>query len=451
MNSKGEFSGFLLGGVNSGSGKTTLALALMRAFARRGLAVAPFKCGPDYIDPSFHRQAAGRPSANLDTFFLDDRQLEELFRRRATDCDMAIVEGVMGLFDGTGSDFRQGSSAEIALKLELPVILVVNARGLSGSIAPLVKGFADWNPQLRIAGVIADFTGSAAHAEILARTLETAQLPPLLGYLQRNDCWRLPERHLGLSTGPLDSGWLDALAEEAERTIDLDQLLALTRRPQPEPPPVESLPPVQTRLGVARDAAFQFHYEENFELLRKFGVATVDFSPLADSELPPELDGLWFGGGYPELYAEQLASNTSLLEAIRDFAGRNRPIYGECGGYLYLAETLTDLEGRSHRMTALLPGHATMNRRLAALGYRELVTTVPGIFGPPGTPLRGHEFHYSTMELPAGGTALFDATDPRGRGFRAGTVSGRVSGSYIHLALASNPTAARHFAGELAK
>lgn len=445
-------SAFLLGGVNSGSGKTTLAAALLRALRRRGIDVAPFKCGPDYIDPSFHRQAAGRASFNLDPCFHAGAALRSAFARSAATADAAVVEGVMGLFDGTCPGTRAGSSAEIAARLGLPVVLVVNARGISGSIAPLVKGFCEWDPEVRIAGVIADFTGSARHGQLLADALRTAGLPPLLGRFDRNEAWRLPERHLGLTTGTLDDALLDRMADAAEESIDLDQLLELARIHRPAA--VVSVAAQATsglRLGVAQDEAFHFYYEENFELLRERGVELVFFSPLHDRDLPPELDGLWFGGGYPELFAETLAANDAMLDAVRSFAASGRVVWGECGGFLYLLAGLTGFDGVRYPMLGLLPGEGKMHSRLSALGYREAVTAADGLFGPAGTRIQGHEFHYSSAELPAGTQPFFHARTLHGETSEAGSVHNRIAGSYLHLHFASNPAALDHFVKELAR
>ena len=450
MNS--EFlSAFLLGGVNSGSGKTTLAAALLRALRRRGLDVAPFKCGPDYIDPSFHRQAAGRASFNLDPYFHAGETLHCAFARSAATADAAVVEGVMGLFDGPHPGSRAGSSAEIAARLHLPVVLVVNARGISGSIAPLVKGFCEWDPDVRIAGVIADFTGSARHGELLADALRAAGLPPLLGRFDRNEAWKLPERHLGLTVGTLDDAVLDRMADAAEESIDLDRLLELVRIPRPAAGPAAGPERPALRLGVARDEAFHFYYEENFELLRERGVELVFFSPLHDRNLPPELDGLWFGGGYPELFAGTLAANGAMLDAVRNFAASGRVVWGECGGFLYLLDGLTGPDGIRYPLLGLLPGEGKMHNRLAALGYREAVTAADGLFGPAGTRIWGHEFHYSSAEPAAGTRPLFHARTLHGETSEAGSVRNRVAGSYLHLHFASNPAALDHFVKELAR
>jgi len=444
-------SRFLIAGTNSGCGKTTLTLGLLRALARRGLAVAPFKCGPDYIDPLFHRQAAKRDSINLDTFLSGPDGVRRGFAVHAAGADAAVVEGVMGLFDGNTPGSDAGSSAEIAALLELPVILAVNARGMAGSIAPLVRGFAGWRPDVRIAGVIANNVGSPRHTELLRASLECAGLPPLLGGVERDDRWTLPERHLGLAVGTLEESWLDALADATERSIDLDRLLSVSRGGKAESGEKKEYPQVRARLGVARDEAFLFYYPENFDRLRECGVETVAFSPLHDQGLPEGLSGLCFGGGFPELYAEQLAANRPMYRAVRDFAASGRPVYGECGGYLYLLETLTDFDGHAHPMLGLLPGHAKMGRKLASLGYRELGTIADTGFGPAGTRLRGHEFHYSALTVEPEGTKLFMAKDLHGSTRPAGSVRKNVAGSYIHLHFNSNPEAARAFAERLCR
>ncbi len=447
---------FLIGGVNSGSGKTTLALALMRAFTRRGLHVAPFKCGPDYIDPFFHRQAAGRPSINLDTYLMGHEGVRESFAANLADADVAVVEGVMGLYDGIRPDSTAGSSGEIASLLDLPVLLAVNARGLSGSIAPLVKGFAQWRSTVRIAGVAATFTGSPEHALLLRDALKAADLPPLLGTLRRNPKWKLPERHLGLSWNSVSDAWLDALADAVEEEMDLDALLAavsdVAERPDDEEEDASAPPPASVRLAVARDEAFCFYYEDNFRLLREAGAELVDFSPLHDDALPENIDGVYLGGGFLELYGAQLAENHSMLDSIRAFAAQGKWIYGECGGYLYLLESLTDFHGVRHPMLGLLPGEARMNDHLNSLGYRELHCVADSVFRK-GCRLRGHEFHYSSARSEEDCTELFEARNVRNLAVfsSAGALRGTVCGSYAHLHFASNPEAARQWGEALKK
>lgn len=266
--------------------------------------------------------------------------------------------------------------------------------------------------------------------------------------MPRDERLTLPERHLGLATGTLEASWLDLLGDTVGGAVDLDRLLELTREPLPEPGPCrrEPLPEPELRLGVACDEAFNFHYRENFDLLRQLGVEPVGFSPLRRPELPGDLDGLWFGGGFPELYAQELAANAAMLDSIRSFAASGRPVYGECGGYLYLLEALTGFDGVRHPLLGLLPGEAVMRDRLASLGYREVETVSDTVFGPAGTRLRGHEFHYSALAAEPGGKPLFAAKDLRGNVRPAGSARGNVCGSYIHLYFGSNPAAAAAFA-----
>ncbi|MDR0931695.1 MAG: cobyrinate a,c-diamide synthase [Victivallales bacterium] len=442
-------SAFMIAGTNSGGGKTTLTLGILRALIQRGVTVSPFKCGPDYIDPLFHQAAAKCSSINCDTFLMGKAGVKTSCIRNSSKSQVSVFEGVMGLFDGNAPGEISGSSAEIAALLKLPVILVVNARGLSGSIAPLVRGFARWNSHVRIVGVIANFVGSTRHADLLRDSLKLANLPPLLGVLFRDEKWKLPERHLGLSTELPTEEWLESLGREVENSIDIDRILELTCLESPLEYNGISLPNPTTRLGVAYDEAFGFYYSENFDLLRQSGVEICFFSPLHDAELPPDLDGLYFGGGFPELYAGQLSQNSSMLKAIRDFADSGRIVYGECGGYLFLLKSLTDLDGKNHPMLGLLPGEARMGKKLACLGYRELETCAESIFGATGTKLRGHEFHYSSLSGKPPQNPLFYAQNLRGEQFPAGSICNNVYGSYVHLHFASNPAAVKAFAKRL--
>ena len=435
MSDNKHISRFMIAGTNSGSGKTTLTLGILRALKRRGLKVIPFKCGPDYIDPLFHRQAAGTVSRNLDPFFGSESE----FYRQAPAHDAAVVEGVMGLFDGIYPDRLDGSCAEIAAKLQLPVVLTVNAQGISGSIAPLVKGFAQWHPEVKILGVLANKVGSVRHAELLKKALESAGLPPLLGYLIRNERWILPERHLGLSVGQLDEDWLNDLADEIEKSVRLDDLLRLSETELPAIPE-EAVPPAVRRLGVAQDEAFCFYYEANLSALRRNGVEIVPFSPLHDPSLPENLDGIYLGGGYPELYLKELNANGDMMQSIRKFAA-DHFVYGECGGYLFLLESLETFDGEVLPGLDLLPGRAKMNRKLSSLGYRE-------VSGPWGS-ARGHEFHYSSLTALPEGPYLWQVRDKHGNRSECGGIRGRVCGSYIHLYFADDPEILQVFLEQL--
>jgi cobyrinic acid a,c-diamide synthase len=440
--------GLVIAGTQSGVGKTTITLGLIAALRRRGLVVQPFKVGPDFIDPGHHTVAAGRVSRNLDGWMLSQDVNLALFRRQAAAAQVAVVEGVMGLFDGYDGLSEAGSTAQIAKWLGLPVLLVVDARSLARSAAALVQGYATFDPDLAMAGVVFNRIGSAAHLNYLQQAL--SQLGGIKGFggLPREAELAIPERHLGLTTAedhPLEEGRLEQLAGFLEQNLDLDGLLASL--------PVLTIPretaaedtPACVRLGVARDAAFCFYYQENLELLAHFGAEIVPFSPLTDQDLPPDLHGVYLGGGYPELYAEPLAANTGLKQSLAAQAAAGLPIYAECGGLMYLSLEIEDLAGQRHPMAGVLPLKVRMLPRLKALGYREITLTAPGLLGPGGTKARGHEFHYSEIaaelaDLPR----LYQITARQGAAAAAeGYCLHNVLASYVHLHFGSNPEVAR--------
>lgn len=442
-------SGCLIAGTRSGCGKTSVALGLMAALARRGLAVAPFKSGPDFIDPGLHALATGRPSHNLDTWMLPEQALRGIFAREAAGADLALVEGAMGLFDGRSPVDGEGSAADLAKLLGLPVLLVVEASSLSRSLAALVQGFTRFDPQLAFAGIVLNRVGSEAHAQSLAASLAAfAPEIPLLGCLPRLDEAALPSRHLGLVTAqdaPAPLTRIDLLAEACERYLDLDGLLSRLPRLDLAAPADPAPTPACARLGLARDAAFCFVYEENLRLLRAAGAEIVEFSPLAEKRLPPDLDGLYLPGGYPELSAFRLSQNTGLRKDVLAFARSGKPVLAECGGLLYLAERLA-VEGQRFSMCGVFPFAAIMNRKRAALGYREITTTRPTLLGPAGTTLRGHEFHYSSLDpAPQDAETAFRVTGARGPLPDEGFVRDAALATYMHLHLASCPDAAAAF------
>jgi len=389
----------IIAGTSSGCGKTSVALGLMKAFARKGLVVQGFKSGPDFIDPGLHRMATGLPSHNLDGWMLTAEENHRIFRRNHEGCDLSIIEGAMGLFDGIGAVSEEGSSAQLAKILGVPVMLVVNARGMARSAAALVKGYAEFDPELRLDSVLFNMTGSPAHGQILAQAMDGRGIK-VLGSLQRQADLPLPSRHLGLVTADdLDrrEERLNALADWVERCIDLDALL--------EALPECCLPSLsdggvrmpEIRIGYARDRAFCFYYEENLRMLRQAGAELVPFSPLHDTNLPPALKGLYLGGGYPELHAAELASNTAMRGKIRDFCQSGKPVYAECGGFMYLMKNLRTRDGREHPMAGVFDFSCHMENRHQALGYREISLTALSPLGASGEKARGHEFHYSQM------------------------------------------------------
>ncbi len=458
-----KMSAFMVAGTHSGCGKTTVSLGIMAALARRGLRVAPFKAGPDFIDPGHHRLVTGRDSHNLDGWMMDRDSNRRIFRRYARNADTAVVEGVMGLYDGFSGREETGSSAQMAKWLGLPVLLVIDARSMARSAAAIALGFRGFDRELHIGGIILNRVGSAAHGEMIREAIETT-VPdlPIMGYLSRQEDLEIPSRHLGLVTagdlGP-DAPHRDKLADWIEDGLDLDSLLRQTGgyelhedmagpgRPVHLPPRPRGAAGERVRIGIAQDEAFCFYYGENLRLLAEAGATLVPFSPLRDSHLPEGLHGMILGGGYPELYGEKLARNRGLLEEIRRFAGNGRPIYAECGGFMFLMHTIRDLAGRRHRMAGIFPLACQMEPRLQALGYREITTGEDCVLGPAGTTVRGHEFHYSNADLEDKRLRpIYKVSGRKGAiHTREGFVNGHVLGSYIHLHWGSNPAAAANF------
>lgn len=449
-------NGFLIAAPQSGSGKTTVSLAIMAAFARRGMAVAPFKCGPDFIDPGYHSLVTGHASINLDGWMCPADFVRETFLHHSAGADIAIVEGVMGLFDGIGSSSGDGSSAQIAAITCAPVVLVVNARGMAASAAALVKGFADFDPQVRIAGVIFNNVGSDAHGELLRQSL-AASLPAVrvFGCVPRDESLAIPSRHLGLVSvedNPLSEAFVDRLAGMAERCLDLDGLGelgldSLRLRSVQAAQPTDSTrlasgaePPV--RIAVACDAAFCFCYEDNLRLLREAGAEIAFFSPLDDTGLPPGITGIYLPGGYPELYAERLAANAAMKTAITSAIRADMPVYAECGGLVYLSEGVEDAGG----FVGVLPVRARMLPKRKALGYRQVETCAAGILGTAGTVARGHEFHYSEINtMPDGIERTYRVTRQGVELAGEGYACRNCLASYIHLHFGSNPAIASGF------
>jgi cobyrinic acid a,c-diamide synthase len=446
-------------------GKTSLSLGLVRALARRGKRVQTFKVGPDFLDPTYLALASGRPCYNLDGWMMGQPYVRELFSRATRDADVAIIEGVMGLFDGASASSLEGSTAEIAIWLDVPVLLVINAHGLSRSAAAMVKGYAEFEPALRLAGVIANQSGTERHKVWIAESLRAAGLAPLLGAVPRGALPALSSRHLGLVTADpaaLPGETLDQLADACERFLNLDELVGLAKSAgdgesgaeAPASPASTTSPARRVRIGVARDEVFHFYYPDNLEMLRLCGAELVEFSPLRDSALPGDLDGLYLGGGYPELQAESLSQNGGMLAAVRGFAESGRCIYAECGGLMYLGRGLTDCDGRRHALCGILPIETAMLKKRAALGYVEARPDCDSVWGAGGARealrLRGHEFHYSNVGIDDSAAAGWrPAYSVRRRGREAldaeGFCKGSILASYIHVHFASCPEAAGLF------
>jgi cobyrinic acid a,c-diamide synthase len=434
----------VVAGTHSGVGKTSVTLGLIGALRRQGLVVQPFKVGPDFIDPQHHARAAGRPAHNLDGWMLSRAANLELFARHAADADVAVIEGMMGLFDGADARSDGGSAAEIADWLGAPVLLVIDASAMARSAAALVHGYATFRPGLRLAGVVANRVGSAGHAGLIAEALEDRHR--LVGWLEADPALTIAERHLGLHLPePGEEAVIELLADAVERSFDLAALLEaaeLDYRAAPEPAPAiqpERRPRV--RIGVARDEAFSFYYEDNLALLQAAGAELVEFSPLRD-QLPPDLRGIYFGGGYPELHAAALEANKGMRAAVASLAASGRPIYAECGGLIYLAEAL-QLDGQRYEMCGALALETEFPGPLE-LGYCEVETEAASIFGR-GHRARGHWFHKGRT---AGASHLAGSYRVERRGHEPaadGYVSGAVQASWVHLHFGSCPALASAF------
>ena len=442
--------GLLIAGNASGAGKTTMTLAMIAALRRRGLVVQPFKGGPDFLDTGHHSRVAGRVARNLDTWMLSREANEDAVRQAAVGADMVIVEGMMGLFDGKSGDSEAGSSAEIAKLLGLPVVLVLDASKSARSIAATVLGFELFDPELPLTGVILNRVAGERHFEMLEMAIAGRCKTPILGWLPREPAIAIPERHLGLQTaeeGAEMEALRDALAGLAEQHLDLDAISELTCSLDLAASHVARRSnELAVRIGVACDRAFSFYYEDNLDLLRQQGAEIVFFSPLHDAQLPPDLEALYFGGGYPELYAAQLAANTSLLAEVRDFAAAERPIYAECGGMIYLARQLTLLDGTSQAFANILPIAVEMTPKLVQFGYVTVSLTRDCLLGEAGTELRGHSFHHSRItEAPTLETAYNVAYSLSGRQESEGYTTGKVLASYLHVHFRTHPEIARHF------
>lgn len=438
---------FILAGTGSGCGKTTVTLGLLSVLQQRGMRVQPFKVGPDYLDTAWHTAISGVSSRNLDSFMLPASTLNALFNQQMQHTDVAVIEGVMGLYDGYGIDPNFCSSAALAKQLGVPVILLVDGKAVSTSIAATVMGFQHFDPKLRIAGVIVNRVNSDNHYQLLKHAIEHYCGIPVLGYVPVTSGVALPERHLGLVTAReslIDSQpWRD-FAVRIEQTLDIDTLLSLSQLaalPKGEWP---SLPTPNAGTGLtlalADDEAFNFYYPDNLQLLENAGVNIVRFSPLHDDHLP-ECQMLWLGGGYPELHARALAANTPMLNAIRAAHQRGVAIYAECGGLMYLGSTLRDGEGHVHTLVGVIPGHSEMGKRLTRFGYCQATARQPTLLADEGETLRGHEFHYSDFTPEQ--HAVMDCQKARDgkvlSQWQGGWQVGNTYASYLHIHFAQRP------------
>jgi cobyrinic acid a,c-diamide synthase len=440
---------FMVAGTASGVGKTTVALTLMAMLQQRGLRVQPFKCGPDFLDTGHHGAICGRPARNLDTWMLDVKANRAIFSNGCRNADAAVVEGMMGLYDGATGGGEEGSPAQIAKLLALPVVLVMDAAKSARSIAAVVKGFESFDPEVQFAGIVLNRVGSDKHYRLFESAIRSVTTVPLLGQLPTDAAIAIPERHLGLHTTEETTSAENRLVEFAQtglQHLDIEPLLSLSWRDiatETTAIPVPKLEETRVRIGVARDKAFSFYYEDNFDALRESGAEIVPFSPLTCAALPQNLDALYLGGGYPELYADALSRNATMSAGIRAFVESCKPVYAECGGMIYLSHALTTLDGQSYAMAGVLPVEFEMTQRLVHFGYVDVEFIENCLLGTRATRVRGHSFHCSRA---LSGTYMPTAFRLKyslsGREEIEGYQFKNVLASYVHLHFRGNPTLA---------
>ncbi|MBR2214140.1 MAG: cobyrinate a,c-diamide synthase [Selenomonadaceae bacterium] len=443
----------IIAATHSGAGKTTMVTGLIAALRERGLKVKGYKVGPDYIDPTYHTLAAGSPTHNLDTWLMPPATLRRLFATENQGADIAIIEGVMGLYDGGLKGVS--STAEIAKLLHAPILLVLDVKSMGASAAAVALGFCNYDPEVNIAGVLLNRVGSLSHAAMIREAL--ASLPvklPIYGILSRNEELTLPERHLGLipTAEMADEAVkvLDRLTAAVEARVNIEAVLKLARSAplfvEETPPPVAAHDGEKVRIAVAQDEAFSFYYPSSLKVLASLGAEIIPFSPLHDTFLP-EADGLILGGGFPEMYAKRLFRNTAMRVSIESAAFFGMPVYAECGGFMYLMDSMRDFTGESFPMTGVITGVAQMNKKLQTVGYVTATMERDTVLGKKGAVLRGHEFHFSTeqavgIEYPR----AYSVTKMRtGEKYLAGYAEGNVLGSYLHIHFAGCPEAAACF------
>ena len=441
----------VIAGVRSGVGKTTIATGVMGALTRRGNKVQPFKAGPDYIDPSYHQIACGVPSRNLDTWLCDHSTVLELFQRASAGCDVSVVEGVMGVFDGHSSLTEEGSTAQLAKLLGAPVILIADAAKVARSVAAEILGFQKFDPGLNVAGVILNGVGSDRHLEFCKPQIEATTGLPVLGYLPRKEEFIQPERHLGLIPtveGTVAQQWYDSVINQVEATMDVDAILKLAQSAKTPSASPTVYPEValssRVTIAVAQDMAFNFYYQDSLDLLTAWGAEIAPFSPLEDEKLPAGASGIYLGGGFPELFASHLSDNKPMHQSIMEAVASGVPVYAECGGLMYLGKSLSDLEGVTHPMVGVIPAESAMSQSRLTLGYREVESCSDNPVLQVGQRVRGHEFHWSTLaQQPGAEESVYKVIDQENRpdGFR----TRNVWASYVHIHLGSRPGLAARF------
>jgi cobyrinic acid a,c-diamide synthase len=464
----------VLAGMSSGVGKTTITTAFIAHVRAQGIQVQPFKVGPDYIDPSHLALAAVRPCYNLDTWMMPPSRMLDVFCMAAASAEIAVIEGMMGLYDGERSTSDVGSTAEVAKILQAPVVLVIDASAMARSAAAVVLGFQQLDPQVRIAGVIANRVGGAGHAHLLQEAIEAETGIPLLGYFHHSPDNLVPERHLGLvpaAESVVSTEQLTVLGQQFGQTCDSERLLALAREAPPiEPPWLEAgghkgpfpaphhsrpygngfAPSMETgqehvNIAIAQDEAFNFYYPDTLDLLRRAGAELVPFSPLHDTMLPEHIAGIYIGGGFPEEYAHRLSANESMRSALARLLQQDIPCYTECGGLMYLCQSIRIVSGKEFPMVGAIARRSVMSsdRSGLVIGYREATALRDTLLTRQGEVVRGHEFHYSCLDTPL--TREEAAYEFTTRGQVEGFAQGNLLATYVHLSFSGFPPAAQRF------
>jgi cobyrinic acid a,c-diamide synthase len=436
----------VIAGLTSGVGKTTITCALLAAFVRHGQRVQPFKVGPDYIDPSHHSAVAGRPSRNLDSVLLPPERLLASFVRGSAGAQLSVIEGVMGLFDGRSAD-GAGSTAEVAKLLAAPVVVVLDVARTAQTAAAMAIGCLALDLELSVAGFILNRVASESHARMVTEAVERVTGRPVLGAFPRDADLTLPERYLGLIPTAEESvapDFLNRLADAADAHLDLARLWKLATGPpldDPESPLATTRPAAHAQIAIARDRAFSFYYEDSLDLLRSMGAELVAFSPLTDASLPPGTQGVYLGGGFPELFAAELSANAPMQASMRAAHECRIPTYGECGGLMYLGRTLTDRQGTTWPMVGVVPYDSQLESERVTVGYRKVTAIRDTPLLSAGAATVGHEFHYSQLtESVRGETAAYRVAerDDRPEGF----ARGNLLASYVHLHFGTDPSMA---------
>ena len=451
----------MIAGTNSGVGKTTVTLGIMSALVSRGIKVQGFKTGPDYIDPSHHKFVTGNASRNLDTWMMSDSVCRELFERSAIDADISVIEGVMGLYDGSIDSTGHGTSAHLARALSTPVILVVSAKGIAQSAGAVVMGYKEFDKDVNLSGVIVNNVASHSHYDCIKRSIEETCSLPVFGYLCKDQEITIPERHLGLVPSEENIGHSDLyekLGEMVLETIDIDGLLKAARSAGTFPDYDKSIflnsnDSLNVTLAIARDNAFCFYYQDDIELFETLGAKIKYFSPLHDKCIPGDVDGIFLGGGFPELNAEKLMENETMRKSILDAHNNGTIIYGECGGMMYLLEKLIDCDGRSFNMCEVLSGSSMMENKRQGLGYIIAEATYDNVICKRGDTFRAHEFHWSKL-LDIPDDTIFAYKTRKSNGKQSGTdgICGKnVLASYTHVHFSSNPELAKNLLSAMTK